>query len=740
MSAPIRRRAILRRRRASAVPAALALVAAGCGLDPGLEDWPEPIGPAVAREIAPREPCADRDPLRRPFFGDLHVHTGVSMDARSLGTTTTPDDAYRYARGETVALSPFDDDGRPERRARLARPLDFAAVTDHAEWMAETALCLDPTSEVFGTRSCRLSRGEEKTILADLLGLKSFRAQLLGVVDFDGRNREVCGEDLGRCRARLATVWEENGRAAERFYDRSAACSFTTFHAWEYSRSTASTKIHRNIILRNEIGPELPFSWIDTPNEDLLRDRLRDLCLDTGTGCEAIAIPHNPNLSNGHQFSLPYWELPLEEQREKASLRARLEPIVEMMQVKGESECRNGFAGILGGEDEFCGFEKIRDWQGPVEDCGDGVSSGAQRGKGCTSRLDYVRYALIEGLAEETRLGVNPLAFGFVGSTDTHRGTPGAADEFDFVGKYAASSPAEMVTIADRRRPRIFRNPGGLAGVWAEENSRDALFDAMKRRETFATSGPRIAPRFFAGFDLPEGLCEAADGIARADAAGVAMGGELVSDGGTDAPRFFVSAMQDAGTPAHPGTPLQRIQIVKGWVDDAGAFHQSVVDVAGGPDAGAGVDPDTCEPEGQGAASLCSVWRDPDFDPARPAVYYARVLERPSCRWSTWVCLSLPEAERPDGCSDPRVPKTIQERAWTSPIWVGPADSATPVASAAPPVASAVLPVASATLAAESAVRPVASATLAAESAVLPVATATLAAESAALPAASATR
>jgi hypothetical protein len=196
----------------------------------------------------------------------------------------------------------------------------------------------------------------------------------------------------------------------------------------------------------------------------------------------------------------------------------------------------------------------------------------------------------------------------------------------------------------------------------------------MKRRETFATSGPRIAPRFFAGFDLPEGLCQASDGLARADAAGVAMGGELRANGASGGPSFFVSALQDPGIPEHPGTPLQRIQIVKGWVDEEGGLHQSVVDVAGGPDPEADVDPLTCEPTGSGASSLCSVWRDPDFDPTRPAVYYARVLENPSCRWSARLCLTLPEGERPDGCSDPRVPKTIQERAWTSPIWVLPGE------------------------------------------------------------------
>jgi len=651
----------------------LASFGMGCNFDPGLEDWPREIGPAKSAPIASREPCADRDSLRRPFYGDLHVHTGVSMDARILGTTTTPGDAYRFARGENVALSPFDADGRPSRLAQLDRPLDFAAVTDHAEWMAENAICLDPESAAYDTRSCRIYRSEEESLLASVLGLPGFRAKVLGVIDLGGRNREVCGDDLEACRARLGSVWAENGRAAERHYDRSEACSFTTFHAWEYSRSTASTKIHRNIVLRNELGPELPFSWIDTPDEDLLRERLRDLCLDTGTGCEAIAIPHNPNLSNGHQFALPYRELPLEEQRDKAALRARLEPIVEMMQVKGESECRNGFAGVLGGEDEFCGFEKIRDWQTPAEDCGEGVSQGAQKGEGCTSKVDFVRYALTSGLAEQARIGVNPFAFGFIGSTDTHRGTPGATDEFDFVGKYAYDDARDMLTIGDQVRPRIFRNPGGLAGVWAEENSRDALFDAMKRRETFATSGPRISPRFFAGWDLPADLCARADGVARADAAGVAMGSDLPSRSGEGGPSFFVSALRDPGTPHHPGTALQRIQIVKGWVGADGAFHQSVVDVARGSDPDAGVDPATCAPRGTGSAALCSVWRDPDFDPDRAAVYYARVLENPSCRWSARLCLTLAEADRPDGCTDPRVPKTIQERAWTSPVWYTPA-------------------------------------------------------------------
>ena len=597
------------------------------------------------------------------------------MDARIMGTTTTPDDAYRFARGEEIGLSPFASDGTPARTAQLDRPLDFAAITDHAEWMAETSLCTDSTSEVYDSKACRQFRGEERAWYAKLIGLKGFHANVLGVVDLDGRSKEVCGADLERCRGRLQSVWEQMQASAERFYDRSAECRFTTFHAWEYSRSTRSTKIHRNVILRNEIVPEIPFSWIDTPDETELRRKLRDHCLDAGSGCDAIAIPHNPNLSNGHQFNVWYRDLPIDEQRAEAALRARLEPIVEMMQVKGESECRNGMYQVVGGADELCDFEKIRDSPAiPLEDCEEGTGFGAQAAKGCTSRLDYVRYALIEGLREDARIDVNPYKFGMIGSTDTHRGTPGATAERDFVGKFA-DGPKEQLTIGEAVRASAYRNPGGLAGLWAEENSRDALFDAMKRREAFATSGTRIAPRFFGGWNLAENLCGERDFVAKAYTQGVPMGADLPNErSGDEAPSFVAAAMQDPGTPEQPGVALQRIQIVKGWVGNDGAYHQAIYDVAGDADNGADVDLATCTPRGVGAASLCSVWRDPDFDPARSAVYYARVLENPSCRWTTADCLAMPENERPDGCDDPRVPKTIQERAWTSPIWYEPTE------------------------------------------------------------------
>ena len=482
----------------------------------------------------------------------------------------------------------------------------------------------------------------------------------------------MCGDDDATCRRELASVWQSIQDSAERWYDRSADCAFTTFHAWEYSHSPQATKVHRNIILRNEIVPELPISSLETPVAMDLRRQLLTQCNDSGSGCDAIAIPHNPNLSNGQMFRREYADLPIEGQREEAALRARLEPVVEMMQIKGESECRNGMYNVLGGEDELCGFEKIRDFgNAEVEDCLTGSGSGAQAGKGCTSRTDYVRYALLEGLSEKARIGVNPYAFGFVGSTDTHTATPGAVSEWDRPYKYGYSVK-QGLTVGDARRSVAFQSPGGLAGVWAEENTRDAIFDAFKRRETFATSGPRIAPRFFASWNMPDDICDSNSLAAEGYRSGVAMGSVLQRASDADAsPSFVVSAVADPGTAAAPGVDLQRLQIVKGWLGEGDTFHQQVIDVAGNADNGASVDPATCKPTGKGHTSLCAVWQDPEFDPAEDAVYYARVVENPSCRWSTRLCLSLPEDERPDGCYSDRLPKTVQERAWTAPIWYG---------------------------------------------------------------------
>jgi hypothetical protein len=641
------------------------------GFEPTSDQWSPPPAAAKAAVLLPRESCANAVSDRQPLFGDLHMHTSLSMDANSLGTRTYPDDAYAYARGEPIEVFSGESAGGT-RTVRIDRSLDFAAVTDHAEWMAEVSLCVTPGSPSYESDGCRVYRGEDQALFSRLLGLEGFRARIGGLLGPFGRREDVCGDNDEVCREELGNVWRATQASAERWYDRSEDCEFTTFHAWEYSHSPYSTKVHRNIILRNEIAPELPVSSLETPVEMDLRHQLVDLCNDTGSGCEAIAIPHNPNLSNGQLFRVEYADLPLERQREEAALRARLEPIVEMMQIKGESECRNGMYRVMGAEDELCNFEKIRDFGNPeLEDCEDGAGWGAQAGKGCTSRNDFVRYSLLEGLREKERIGVNPYAFGFIGSTDTHTATPGAVTEYDVPYKYGATAES-LLNIAGRHRASAFQNPGGLAGVWAEENTRDSIFDALKRREAFATSGPRIAPRFFAGWGLPENICDRSDFAGSGYAVGVPMGAVLPdAPVGEDSPVFAVSALADPGTEDAPGGLLQRLQIIKGWVGQNGEFHQAVHDIAGDANNGADVDLSTCLPRGPGAREMCATWRDPSFDRTHDAVYYARVVENPSCRWSARLCLSLPEGERPDGCTTDRLPKTIQERAWTSPIWYG---------------------------------------------------------------------
>jgi len=667
------------------------LWASGCGwlMEPGHETWEPPARAARPGEPAPREACADRTPTRQAFFGDLHVHTRYSMDARAWGMPRSPDDAYAFATGEAIEL-PSGGPGDAARRIRIDRPLDFAAVTDHAEWMAETYLCTTPGTEVYDSEDCRVYRGEEKSWISRLAGLEGAASRYVGIAGFLGRKGGICEGGAGRCRDALLTAWDDTRQAAERWYDRSSDCAFTTFHAWEYSYTPRRSKTHRNVILKNEVGPELPLSWIDTPEPTELWRRLEELCLDTGTACDVLAIPHNPNLSNGRVFHVWYRELPLEEQREQARRRARLEPLVEMVQVKGESECRNGFSGVVGGPDELCDFEKMRDMPGiPYEECPEGEhGSGGEARRGCISPGGYARYGILEGMREQERIGVNPFQVGFIGSTDAHGASPGAVAETDPdvpLGR-PDLSPRERLTIADKGAEAwIWSNPGGLVGLWAEENSRESLFESMRRREAFATSGPRIRPRLFAGWDLPEDLCERHDFAAAGYAEGVPMGAELPPADAAGAaqataaagPVLAASALRDPGTPERPGGLLQRLQIVKVWVGEDGTFHQRVHDVAGDPDNGAGVDEATCQPHGPGADSLCAVWRDEDFDPARPTAYYARVVENPSCRWSTWQCLALPADERPDGCTDPRVPKTIQERAWTSPIWHTPSEEGT---------------------------------------------------------------
>lgn len=634
--------------------------------------------------VEPREPCAAHDPGRRLFFGDLHIHTGYSFDAHAFDVHTTPADAYRFARGEPLRLPPLGPDGEGTQTLRLSRPLDFAAVTDHSEFLGEVEACTLPGSDRYDSAACRDYRRGGGAAIAKL-GLSL-------ALDGAGHDSDICHSDGSLCATLSGQVWAREQQAAADAYDRTSACRFTSFVAYEYSAAPNLSTLHRNVIFRNDRVPP-PTTTFEQPTAAGLWRELQATCRDPGRGCDVLAIPHNPNESNGQMFRLEYPEgSSIEEQRQQATLRAATEPLVEIYQHKGDSECQNALAGTLGAPDEACGFEKP---QRPTVDCGDGVGSGGTMRAGCQSQRDYVRYALLSGLREEMRLGVNPLRLGFIASTDTHNGTPGATAEASFIGHRGADddTPEKRLSAGGLTPGGIEFSPGGLVGVWAEENSRPSLFDALRRREVMGTSGPRIAVRFFASWSGRDGagvgdgwgdgdaLCHDPELVRKGYAVGVPMGAMLpprpAEVGLAGAPRFVVSALRDPdeGDPASgraPGGKLQVVQIIKGWLTPTGEARYQVIDVAGDRQNGATVDDATCQPRGPGADSLCAVWQDPSFDPSQPAYYYVRVLENPSCRWNAHSCNALPSALRPAACSDKAVARTLQERAWTSPIYYSP--------------------------------------------------------------------
>lgn len=622
--------------------------------------WALCLSALLAAPAGAAEPqCTDYDAQKNVYWGDLHIHTSYSMDAYMFDTRNTPDDAYRFARGEERMLPPLDKDGRGTVPFQIGRPLDFAAITDHADAFGGVRLCTDPASAAYNSPLCKdYRRPFAPTSVA--AATKDITGRVTSL-----NSEPLCGADRSKCRKAAIDTWQDLQTAAAKFDDPSPSCKFTTFVAYEHTATPDLTKIHRNVIFRNDKVIEKPITFSDEPTGLGLWQQLDRQCLDAETGvdgCDVLAIPHNPNLSNGRMFTIEYPEgTSPQEQARLADLRRRMEPVVEMVQIKGESECKDNAWKVLGA-DEDCGFEKYRALHG-AEDCKGRMEWGALGGKGCSSRLDYARYALIEGLREADRIGVNPYEFGMIGATDIHTGTPGPTEEW------------ETATF-DARVPGPGYNLGGLAAVWAEENSRESIFLALRRREVYATSGSRMTVRLFAGWDYPENLCDSTDLVAKGYAGGVPMGSSLparpASSSDVKGPVFVVSAMQDPGTTEHPGNLLQRVQIVKGWSDPDGTFHQQITDVVGERKSGASVNTKTCAVSGPGERQLCSVWRDPNFDPNQRAVYYARVFENPSCRFSTRICNAAEPGSEPAGCSDQNLPATIQDRAWTSPVWYTP--------------------------------------------------------------------
>ena len=531
----------------------VALIACCCW---GCRNAPSPasdLGDTGDPPIDVREPCTEHNPLRNAYFGDLHIHTALSFDAWIWDLRTTPQDAYDFAKGEPITLPPLDENGEGTRTIRLERPLDFAVVTDHAEYLAEVQACTTEASPAYDTLDCLIFRqGNFLSTVIIAIQLSSVEPK---------RSRDICGPKGADCPALAESVWKRIQEAAEDAYDRSSECSFTTFVGYEYTGAPRISNMHRNVIFRNHKVPVRPISYIEQPALPGFWEELKRACLEDTNGCDVLAIPHNSNESSGNAF---YVEAPgtggLEEQRALASMRAEMEPLVEIFQHKGDSECRNGMYGITGQPDELCNFEKLRKPDAP--DCMDGWGIGGQMRVGCVSRFNFIRFVLLEGLKEEERIGVNPYRLGIIASTDTHNASPGSVVEDGFVGH----SATEDDTLEKRLAPdQVIHNPGGLAGVWAEENARDAIFDALKRRETFGTSGPRMVVRFFGGWGYPGTLCSSSDFVKIGYETGVPMGGDLPAQPeGKSAPTFAVWAMREPDLGSRRGTPLQWIQIVKG--------------------------------------------------------------------------------------------------------------------------------------------------------------------------------
>lgn len=588
----------------------------------------------LAASIAtPQQPASSNagDPLRRAYFGDLHLHTSHSLDASWASVRTTPEDAYRYAQG--LPVSYFGH--KVQRRA----PLDFLAVSDHAEYLGVTMQILNQDPDFSETDWFQsLTEGDRP----------GFERLMGSVFRGGGLLPELATEERKRGN------WTKVIDVANRFNQPGR---FTTFVAFEWSATPGGAHNHRVVIFRGPRYPELPFSTLDSPEpSDLWRyaDRNREREIDS------LLIPHNSNLSNGLQFS-EHGPDGQPMSADYAAIKERNEGLVEVTQNKGTSETHP----LLSAEDEFASFEILEHLIG---------------GEKAKLEGSYARQAYARGLAIAERTGVNPYRFGLVGSSDYHSATS-ATEEDNHTGALGDSDLPFGDNIARvlqgenplLRKPVTVLSASGITGVWAEQNTREAIFAALRRKEVFATSGPRIQVRLFAG-NYAAGLLQRPNWLANAYANGVAMGGTLTSARlGNGAPRFLVSALKDPD-----GANLDRVQIVKVW-RAGGKDHEAVFDIVWSgarqrdpatgriPLVGNTVDLTTATYTNTiGGAQLSAEWVDPEFEPKTPAVYYARAIEIPTPRWPTYLAvrngLPLPTT----------TPPTLQERAFTSPVFYVP--------------------------------------------------------------------
>ncbi|GET43895.1 DUF3604 domain-containing protein [Microseira wollei] len=648
-------------------------------LPPGEYDLPKEGAVTLPADIRHYSPYVDPPFPQRVFWGDVHLHTVYSFDAGAAGSRLGPEDSYRFARGEEIETE-------STQRVRLSRPLDFLVVTDHSDGLGSFQQLLageppeileDPTvarwhEMVNGTPEEQVKASQE-IIAAFAQGTLPEAIYPQKLADF-------------------ATAWQAEIDAAENYNDPGL---FTAMIGYEWTSLPSGNNLHRNIIFRDngvKASKVLPFTTENYTDPEKLWQWMQ--CYENTIGGNVLAIPHNGNLSNGLMFADTQFNNvdptqpgePLT--KEYAQQRQLWEPLYEVTQIKGTGETHP----LLSTDDEFANFE-VEGWDNGNLDLSAGKPEDPEAKKEMYEH-EYARAALKNGLKFEAELGANPFKFGLVGATDSHIALS-AVEENNYFGKFVdeAPNPDRAIEIRSSNQDGSIVRVGwqyaasGYVGVWAKQNTREAIFDAMEKREVYATSGPRMVVRFFGGWDFTNDDLSSNPGDV-GYTKGVPMGSDLnitdMPEG--KAPTFLVAAWKD---PLRGN--LDRIQIVKGWLDASGETHEKVYDVAWSgdrvPDATTGKLPpvgNTVNTETAtwtntiGASELEQVWTDPDFEPNQRAFYYARVLEIPTPRWTDYDkafygdkwCAEA-EAENPGACDD--IPLTLQERVYTSPIWYSPA-------------------------------------------------------------------
>jgi hypothetical protein len=616
----------------------LAVLVGGCS-----RQAPAPAAPATtAATEAPASPAApDRpaaNPERNAYFGDVHVHTGWSFDAFTNGSRATPTDAYAWAQGQEITNSGVGG------KIQIQTPLDFYMVAEHAEFMGVFNQMSDPASPLSKTELAKGVNSPDPNVR-----LQTFAGVLR---DMSAGKIDPMLTDPALARS----VWGEIVKAAEA---ANRPGHFTTFAGFEWTSNPQQRNLHRVVVFRDtQHLPDMVLSALESEDPETLWKWMDEL---RARGSTLLAIPHNGNASDGRMFETVKFDgKPIDAAYNRQ--RAANEPLYEITQIKGTSETHPA----LSPNDEFAGFEQ---WDYTL-------SADYQRPK--NRRGSFVRQALLDGLAQESIGNGNPFKYGFIGDTDTHNAAA-SNEEYNYTGKFAFENDAGHrlkgmpgQPAGQVRQVQEFSS-GGLAGVWAEENTRESIFDAMQRRETFGTTGTMLKVRFFGGWDFTDADLKGAGAVRAGYARGVPMGGDLKAPTGK-APSFLVMASKDPKS-----GNLDRVQIIKGWLDGSGKQQERVYDVVWSddrkpdpktgklPPVGDTVNAATAEYTNSiGATELSAVWTDPEFDPSERAFYYVRVLEIPTPRWSTLdaVRLGVPV---PTG-----LPVSIQERGWTSPIWYTP--------------------------------------------------------------------